>query len=546
MNTNLPNKKRNLSKQDFKKSINANMPMSVRLFLFLVVLVLTIILGVIAILMITGTFTAGLSENKTIVENELLHASDKVSKAYGQLSIQAIEFSKALSKSMEEKMDELGISSFNLKEHPELLEEIISKEYERAFFSLQLSKSSGVFFILDATINPTLDNAKNSRAGLYLKNMEPNILSSSTPNIIVLRGFPNISRNNSLSLHAQWNMEFDISNAAYYHRPMVAANLNAKLPLSRLYYWSNVVTLPGTSEEVMLCSVPLIDSNGNVFGVCGFEVSSMLFKLSYMPNKSIYNRMFCLLSPINESIIDFSHSMYAGSTSARVISKGNSTLRPIKNRHYLYSYKCDQNNLFLGIHTPIHLYPKDSIFSNEQWIVAIMIPEEDVVDSVVQLNLLLFSLLILLFILGIIASLVLSKKFLKLISKGIDIIKSKDLSKAPKTQIPEIDDLIDFLKSHNEDLYKKAKKENLSFSILDEFLENTKKLSPAESSVFELYVDGHNAKEIADRLYLSINTIKTHSKHIYTKLNVSSREELLLYVNLLKEIGNFSYIEKSD
>ena len=45
------------------------------------------------------------------------------------------------------------------------------------------------------------------------------------------------------------------------------------------------------------------------------------------------------------------------------------------------------------------------------------------------------------------------------------------------------------------------------------------------------------AKEIASILCLSINTIKTHNKRIYAKLNVNSREELLLYINMLKEAG---------
>ena len=123
-----------------------------------------------------------------------------------------------------------------------------------------VAKSSGVFFILDATINPALAHAANSRAGLYIKNMEPNVISASSPNIIILRGFPGIGRKNFLPLHAQWKMEFDIGNAPYYHRPMEAANANPHLPLSRLYYWSDAMKLPGTSEEVMLCAAPLMDS----------------------------------------------------------------------------------------------------------------------------------------------------------------------------------------------------------------------------------------------------------------------------------------------
>lgn len=524
-------------KHKLQKSLEVGMPMSLRLFLFLVVIVLTIILGVVAILMVTGTLTAGLSETEKIVENELVHASDRISQEYGHLSIRAIEFSKELSISIERKLCELGMSLSNLQEHPEMLEEIISNEYERALFSLQISKSSGVFFILNATVNPTLDGAKNSRAGLYIKNMEPNIINSSTPTIIVLRGFPSISRNNSLPLHSQWKMEFDISNAPYYHRPIAEANINSNLPLSRLYYWSTSFVFPDTSEEVMLCSVPLIDSKGNVFGVCGFEISSMLFKLSHMPNNSIYNRLFCVLSPINNGSIDFNKSMFAGSFSARTISKNDNNLKISSSKDSFYSYIQNEDNSFWGIHTPVKLYPDESVFSDEPWAVAIMIPDKDVVISVARLNLLLFSLLTLLIVLGISASFVLSKRFLKPISKGFDIIKSTDLSTAPRTRIPEIDDLIDFLTTHNEELYEKAKQEDFSLSILDEFLENTKKLSPAERSVFNLYVKGHTAKEIAEILYLSINTIKTHNKRIYTKLNVASRDELLVYINILKEVG---------
>ncbi len=287
----------------------------------------------------------------------------------------------------------------------------------------------------------------------------------------------------------------------------------------------------------MLCSVPLIDSRGNVFGVCGIEISTMLFKLTHMPNNRIYNRLFCVFSPLSEETIKFHQSMFAGGYSARTISKGNDILRISENRGSFYSYSHDRDSSFLGIHKPVYLYPEDSAFYDEQWAAAIMVPEEDVVKSITRLNLLLISLLMILVLLGITASFILSRRFLKPISEGLDIIKSTDLSAAPRTKIAEIDDLIDFLASHNEELYEKARQENLSLSILDEFMENTKNLSPAERSVFDLYVKGHTGKEIADILCLSINTIKTHNKRIYMKLNISSREELLLYVNMLNEIG---------
>ncbi|HHX86593.1 MAG TPA: helix-turn-helix transcriptional regulator [Firmicutes bacterium] len=526
-------------KQEFRKKTETGISLNLRLFLFLAVLVLTIIFSVIAVLLATGTFTAGLSESERIVENELLRVSKDISDDYGQLSLQAIEYSRKLSLSIEEKAGKLGISLPNLQDHPEKLEEIISGEFDQSLLSLLIAKSSGVFFIIDATVNPVLERVKSTRAGLYIKNMEPNIISSSPPNIIMLRGFPSIGRKKSVALHAQWKMEFDIRSAPYYYRPMEAASLNPELPLSRLYYWSTPLKLTGASEVVMLCTVPLIDSGGNVFGVCGFEISEMLFKLSYMPGNSIFKRLFCVFSPVTEDTLEFHHSMFAGGYSAKMISGGKDDLNISGQRRFFYTYKKqDQDASFLGIHAPVQLYPRDSVFSGEQWVAAVMVPESDITSSVTRLNLLLFSSLMLLVIIGIISSIVLSERlFLKPISKGFDIIRSTDLSVAPRTKIPEIDNLIDFLALHNQELYEKARQENLTFSTLDEFLEKIDELTPAERDVFNLYAEGYTGQEIARKLYLSINTIKTHSKRIYTKLNIASREELLLYVNLLKEIG---------
>jgi DNA-binding NarL/FixJ family response regulator len=51
------------------------------------------------------------------------------------------------------------------------------------------------------------------------------------------------------------------------------------------------------------------------------------------------------------------------------------------------------------------------------------------------------------------------------------------------------------------------------------------KISDSEYRVLELLVAGHSNKEIADRLCLSVNTVKTHLAHLYAKLDVSRRTQ---------------------
>lgn len=48
-------------------------------------------------------------------------------------------------------------------------------------------------------------------------------------------------------------------------------------------------------------------------------------------------------------------------------------------------------------------------------------------------------------------------------------------------------------------------------------------LSPREREMLSLIVEGLTAKEIADRLGVSIHTIDTHTRHLFKKLDVRSR-----------------------
>lgn len=52
-------------------------------------------------------------------------------------------------------------------------------------------------------------------------------------------------------------------------------------------------------------------------------------------------------------------------------------------------------------------------------------------------------------------------------------------------------------------------------------------LSSRETEVMELIARGTSVKKIAEKLVISENTVRTHSKHIYTKLDIHKRQELL-------------------
>lgn len=59
-------------------------------------------------------------------------------------------------------------------------------------------------------------------------------------------------------------------------------------------------------------------------------------------------------------------------------------------------------------------------------------------------------------------------------------------------------------------------------------------LSERELEVLQLIADGLTNPEIASKLYLTLNTVKVHSRNIYSKLGVSNRTEA---GNRARELG---------
>ena len=69
------------------------------------------------------------------------------------------------------------------------------------------------------------------------------------------------------------------------------------------------------------------------------------------------------------------------------------------------------------------------------------------------------------------------------------------------------------------------------------FAEKAKTLSLAERRILNYYIDGHDIAEIPDLAFISIHTVKKHNRSIYQKLEIASRDELMLYIELFRCCG---------
>ncbi|MDI9493342.1 MAG: helix-turn-helix transcriptional regulator [Bacillota bacterium] len=527
-----------------KKRIEISLRM--RLFLFLILFLVVIMLALLLIFFTTDVFSKGINEIKVFLANELDHIAGNVETEYGTLAVDGIALSETISGILEKEMKDSGVNPFSLKENPHLLNRLLDSCMDPLLAALSKNTASAAYLILDATVNPHISDADYSRAGLFLRNMEPNAINRSNPSIRYLRGPVVLAQSRNLMLLPQWEMEFRTTSGDFFHKTM--ENADSNLDISRQYYWNPNAVLHGDYENAMLLCVPLAASDGTVLGICGFEVSDMLFKLQNAPDISVQPRFFSILAPLSSQVLDGSKAMFAFRSENPKIS---GDLKTYENKYKLSVFETSDGTQYVGLFREINLYPKDAVHGDENWAVAVMLQGDLLNEYVKSKNTPMLILLALLLVFSIAAALYISRRYLSPVLRTIDKVKEHGLSQYTKTNIREIDDLFVFLAE--QDAYYNRKEQTLPHdaeatekqperdeeaeAIFREFSRKLETLTRAEKQVFNLYVQGYDAKEITEILCLSINTIKTHNKRIYYKLGVSSRRELMVYLRKMREKG---------
>ena len=173
----------------------------------------------------------------SIRESNLRHALDahhastvaSVKKQTSVLAAHAIALSQESSNALDHQL--LTHPTSKLNDDPEGI-----ARAERALFSvlrtaLETSPCSGAFVIIDATVNTQIDNAENSRAGVYIRFANLSVSEVVGQDIVLFRGTPQIARENSLELHNRWRLEFDSSLMPGYET-MLRGSIG-KLPMDK-------------------------------------------------------------------------------------------------------------------------------------------------------------------------------------------------------------------------------------------------------------------------------------------------------------------------
>ena len=513
---------------------------------FIVYIVSAIILVVVLILLLLNIFGIMNPTNKQfmdILDAQLLSYSDNIEQDYDRLAAYAISFSNQLEREIQDYLTENNMSFEDLKDNGEMLSSLQNELYDTVYLNMQLSPSSGAFYILDTTVNSNSSTPLYN--GIYLKYV--NLYSNSTVNnsITLYRGSYTTGKENGLTFHSGWQNEIKTN---------FFDNCNSDFANTTHYILSPTVEIPDTWEKSRYVYVPIRDIKKNIIGVCGFEVNNLYFQLT---EKSSNTK---LGQPIG-ALLDTDNGSYFGQFDTNKYNTNTLSVSE-KNDFTIFDFG---NDKCIGKTKTVKL-------GKDTFTVALMITEAQFNDYINKGQLKTAGAMFLVLLIAIAYCLFISKKYMAPILRKIEQVKSNEALDS-QLKIREIDDLFDFLAERDlehesklneletakkaaeeealrtREAYEKAleeyelaqseivqlsddKKKEIILEDYEFFICNLKTLTPTEYRVYELYLEGKTATEIASILGITTNTMKYHNRNIYSKLGISSRKQLIQFATI--------------
>ncbi len=501
---------------------------------YMMALALLLLASVVAGLFFFGQFS---DAKKSIYENldlQMDFFEKDVVSHYESLAYMGILLSEDMADVLDRYLKENDMRFSDLEnsgEHIYAVEKLMVEPLRQKLFQ---AGCSGAFVLLDTTVNTSVENAELSRSGLYFQVNEYN---AERQNMLLYRGISEIGRESGIMPHRKWRLEYRSDAFPGFDR----LAKSAELPLERAYYFTEVFTLPGTSERAMLMEIPVVSANGTIYGLCGFEISAAYFRNIFAQSSKL-QRLICLAgtgTPASVSSID----LLSTGIKDGYYFPPSGVLRRIGGRGGLASY-ADDLMKYVGTARSISISP-----NNPRFTLIVLMPRDDFDRAIFRNTLQLVLLLLLLLAFAVWCCLLFSRRYLSPIILSLEQMKT-DAGHAKASNLQEIDNLFAFLaekdKAHEKVLqdYENAQREiaRLAYSRMKEvdpdnyeqFLAGLGSLTPTEKEIFDLYLEGKGTKDIMEIENIKESTLRYHNRNLYSKLGINSLKQMLRYAALMK------------
>ena len=519
-----------------------------RLLLYMGALAALLLFSLFAVLLLLGQLKSPREEMKKSLTFQMEAFRSDVTSLWRNVSVMGVHLSEDMTALIEERVKDFDALSGSA----DALEQLEASMLGPLCQHVQQADCSGGFVLLSVSLNP--DAAADSFSGLYVQRSNA---EHTTSDLLLYRGMTDIGRQHRVMPHRKWAQEFCPADF-----PGLADQLEAaSAPIERACRTTELLTLPGTTEQAILLSGPMVGADGRVYGLCGFSVNQTYFS-AHHAQPSAVSSLACVLSDAAEGL-DVQRGLLTYTTGDFCFVP-DELLEKRSLRGGLTAFVGSELS-FVGISEPFTVAVGDEAPHD----LTVLIPKSDYDRALLKSRLEAAGVLMLLLFFAVSCCLFYTRHYLRPILR--DIERLKDESGGTQMTFDELQPVSARLRSHEqtitvletEKLDLQGQVEHMQSQVVDtqeqlddslaeirrlaylgkkeldpadyqKFLEGYAKLSSKELEICAALAKGLSARQCAEQTGNALSTIDTYRKRVYGKTNIHRVRQLRLCYALMQ------------
>ena len=519
-----------------------------RLLLYMGALAALLLFSLFAVLLLLGQLKSPREEMKKSLTFQMEAFRSDVTSLWRNVSVMGVHLSEDMTALIEERVKDFDALSGSA----DALEQLEASMLGPLCQYVQQADCSGGFVLLSVSLNP--DAAADSFSGLYVQRSNA---EHTTSDLLLYRGMADIGRQHRVMPHRKWAQEFCPADF-----PGLADQLEAaSAPIERACRTTELLTLPGTTEQAILLSVPMVGADGRVYGLCGFSVNQTYFS-AHHAQPSAVSSLACVLSDAAEGL-DIQKGLLTYPAGGFCFVP-DELLAEKSLRGGLSAFVGTELS-FVGISEPFTVAAGNEAPHD----LTVLIPKSDYDRALLKSRLEAAGVLMLLLFFAVSCCLFYTRRYLRPILR--DIERLKDESGGTQMTFDELQPVSARLRSHEqtitvletEKLDLQGQVEHMQSQVVDtqeqlddslaeirrlaylgkkeldpadyqKFLEGYAKLSSKELEICAALAKGLSARQCAEQTGSALSTIDTYRKRVYGKTNIHRVRQLRLCYALMQ------------
>ena len=527
-----------------------------RLFLYMGALAALLLAVLLVALLLLGQLKSPRAETEKALTFQMGAFRSDMASLWRNVSVMGIHLSQDMTAIIEEQTSDFSSLNGDVAAVGDLQEAMLEPlcQYVRQ------TDCSGAFIMLGASLSS--DPAVDSHAGLYVQRSNA---EHTTSDLLLYRGMADIGRQHRVMPHRKWAQEFCPADF-----PGLADQLEAaSAPIERACRTTELLTLPGTTEQAILLTVPMIGADGTVYGLCGFSVNQTYF-LAHHAQPTGIGSLACVLSDSAEGL-DVQRGLLTYPTGDFCFVP-DELLEKRSLRGGLSAFVGTELS-FVGISEPFTVAAGDEASPD----LTVLIPKSDYDRALLKSRLEAAGVLMLLLFFAVSCCLFYTRRYLRPILEDIDHVtvaggeKGKPIFEELlpiSEKMRSHEEAVTALKAERQDAQDRAEqllgeklgleeqvegmqgqlddslaeirrlahlgKKELKPADYDKFLKGYAKLSAKELEICEALVSGLSTRQCAEQIGCASSIVDTYRKRVYEKAGIHRVRQLQLCVALMR------------